>query len=50
MGALISSAETYPTTAGAIAVAALNLLGLSERLEAMDRIAFDPTYSDSGLP
>ena len=33
----ISSAETYPTMAEAISAAAMKLLDMPERLEAMDR-------------
>jgi hypothetical protein len=36
-GVSISSAETYPTTAEALTAAALKLLDMPERLEAMDR-------------
>jgi hypothetical protein len=36
-GVSISSAETYPTIAEAIAAAALKLIGMSDRLEALDR-------------
>jgi hypothetical protein len=34
----ISLAETYPTIAEAITAAALKLLGMPERLEALDRV------------
>ncbi|KRC80891.1 hypothetical protein [Sphingomonas sp. Root241] len=36
-GAKISSAETYPSKAEAITAAALKLLEMPERLEALDR-------------
>ncbi len=36
-GVSISSAETYPTIAEALTAAALKLLDMPERLEAMDR-------------
>jgi hypothetical protein len=36
-GVSISSAETYPTIAEAMTAAALNLLDMRERLEALDR-------------
>jgi hypothetical protein len=36
-GVSISSAETYPTIAEAIAAAALKLIGMTDRLEALDR-------------
>jgi hypothetical protein len=37
-GLTMSSAETYPTIAEAITAAATKLLGMSERLEALDRV------------
>ncbi|MCQ9156882.1 hypothetical protein [Acidomonas methanolica] len=37
-GVSISSAETYPTIAEALTAAALKLLDMPERLEAMDRL------------
>jgi hypothetical protein len=36
-GVSISSAETYPTIAEAMAAAALKLLEMTDRLEALDR-------------
>jgi hypothetical protein len=36
-GVSISSAETYPTIAEAMTVAALKLLDMPQRLEALDR-------------
>ena len=42
-GASISSAETYPTIAEAIAAAALKLFEMPERLDEMDRIALKPS-------
>lgn len=36
-GVSISSAETYPTKAEAIAAAAMKLLDMPDRLEALDR-------------
>jgi hypothetical protein len=36
-GVSISSAETYPTIAEAMTAAALKLLGMPQRLEALDR-------------
>jgi hypothetical protein len=36
-GVSISSAETYPTIAEAITAAALKLIGMTGRLEALDR-------------
>jgi hypothetical protein len=37
-GVSISSAETYPTIAEALTAAALKLLDMRERLEALDRL------------
>jgi len=37
-GVSISSAETYPSIAEAITAAALKLLDMPERLEALDRV------------
>jgi hypothetical protein len=37
-GVSISSAETYPSIAEAIAAAALKLLDMPDRLEALDRV------------
>jgi hypothetical protein len=37
-GVAMSSAETYPTIAEAIAAAATKLLGMTDRLEALDQI------------
>jgi hypothetical protein len=36
-GVSISSAETYPTIAEAMTAAALKLLGMPQRMEALDR-------------
>jgi hypothetical protein len=36
-GVSMSSAETYPTIAEAITAAALKLIGMASRLEALDR-------------
>jgi len=36
-GVSINSAETYPTIAEAITAAALKLIGMASRLEALDR-------------
>ncbi|MGY3441317.1 hypothetical protein [Bradyrhizobium sp. USDA 4473] len=37
-GVTMSSAETYPTIAEAIAAAATKLLGMTDRLEALDQL------------
>jgi hypothetical protein len=46
-GVSISSAETYPTIAEAIAAAARKLIDMTDRLEALDR-AGTPARSDTG--
>ena len=40
-GVSMSSAETYPTIAEAMTAAALNLLDMPERLEALDRLEME---------
>ena len=42
-GVSMSSAETYPTIAEAMTAAALKLLDMRERLEALDHLQTSPT-------
>lgn len=42
-GISMSSAETYPTIAEAMTAAALKLLDMRERLEALDHLQMSPT-------